>query len=320
MYFRRMRVASASGHSASRSSPGPQLAVLGVGTMGAPIAEHLQSSGHEVAVFDLADDRLTALAAAGVGIADSAEALFARADILLTVLPGPSEVQRAMSGAGSALHLLRAGACWIDLSSNDPRAVSRLASEAESQKVLSVEAPMGGSRTDASAGTLSFFVSGSEQAVEVALPILQSLSRPGGIHRLGTEPGAGNTAKLLANLLWFGQSVAVTEALLLGRALGLDIPTLRSTLSASAGGSRFIDEHLGALLEGDYLEDFGIDRVVEELDTLAELAEQTATPFSLSAHVTALHHQALEAFGPVGGELLAAKLLEQQAGGPLSAD
>jgi len=121
-------------------------------------------------------------------------------------------------------------------------------------------------------------------------------------------------AKLLANLLWFGQVIAVSEALLLGQALGVAPSGLAATLSRSAGGSAFIDEHLQALLAGDYLEHFGIDRVVEELEILVSMAAENRIPFEVSTLVTRLHREALDRFGAVDGELLAARLLEEQAG------
>jgi 3-hydroxyisobutyrate dehydrogenase-like beta-hydroxyacid dehydrogenase len=154
-------------------------------------------------------------------------------------------------------------------------------------------------------------VGGAPDAVARALPVLDAL----GTHEvIGTDPGDGHIAKLLANLLWFGQVVAVTEALLLGQSVGLEPARLRVTLAASAGGSVFIDEYLDRLLDGDYLETFGLDRAVEELDTLASLARQEGVPFELSELVARLNGEALARFGAVDGELLAAKLLEERAG------
>jgi 3-hydroxyisobutyrate dehydrogenase len=80
----------------------------------------------------------------------------------------------------------------------------------------------------------------------------------------------------------------------------------------------FIDEYLDRLLTGDYLENFGIDRCVEELETLVRLADTRGVPFELSSLVARQHRDALERFGAVDGELLAAKLLEERAGMGLS--
>ena len=144
------------------------------------------------------------------------------------------------------------------------------------------------------------------------------LSNLGTIDYLGIPVGAGYAAKLIVNLLWFGQVAAVTEALLLGRSLGLSPSALRALLPTTAAGSAFIDGQLDQLLQGDYLETFGIDRVVAELDILADLAREGGVPFELSRVVTRLHREALETFGAVDGEMLVAKLLELEAGVRLS--
>lgn len=276
----------------------PRVGLLGVGRMGRPIARALVDAGFELVVHDPRTDR-----ADGFATAASVTELAVAADLLVTVLPGTPELESAMA---EALPALRLGSLWLDLTSSDPRVVERLA-----VGIDAVGAPMGGGVSAAQARTLSFFVGGTSAAVERARPLLETLGR---IDHVGESITAGYTAKLLTNLLWFGQVVAVTEALLLGQSLGLQPPTLRRTLASSSGGSVFIDEYLDRLLDGDYLETFGLDRCVEELDTLASLAQGTGVPFELSSLVARLHREALERFGAVDGELLAAKLLEQRAG------
>jgi 3-hydroxyisobutyrate dehydrogenase len=128
------------------------------------------------------------------------------------------------------------------------------------------------------------------------------------------DHGAGYTTKLLVNLLWFGQAVAVGEALLLARRAGIDLDVLRSALERSAAASEFVHRDLGALLEGDYLESFGIDRCYEELAAVVALADELAVPLELSATVARMYRAALERYGPIDGELLAVALLEERAG------
>lgn len=282
--------------------------VLGAGRMGLPVIRALVGAGDDVVAWDPDAVALARAASAGAAVADGVARAAASADVLVTVLPGVGEAAGAMA---EALPALRDGSLWLDLTSNDPRAVERIAGLAASRRIDVVGAPMGGGAAAALAGKLHFFVGGTESAVGRARPLLETL---GTVDHVGEPVGAGYTAKLLANLLWFGQVVAVTEALLLGQSLGLSPAILRATLARSAGGSVFIDEYLDSLLDGDYLASFGIDRCVEELDILASLARDAAVPFELSALVGRLHREALERFGAVDGELLAAKLLEERAG------
>ena len=262
----------------------PRIGLLGVGRMGGPILTALEAAGFDVLAFD-------PVTRPGPGDA----AVIEHAEILLTVLPGAFELP--------VVH----DTLVLDLTSNDPRHAERAALVG----VSVVGAPMGGGVVAASNRSLRFFVGGSPGNVERARPVLEAL---GTIDHVGHGVGDGYVAKLLANLLWFGQVVAVSEALLLGQALGVPPARLSSSLATSAGASAFIDKHLPALLAGDYLEDFGIDRVVEELEILVSLAADNRIPFELSTLVTRLHREALDRFGAVDGELLAARLLEQRAG------
>jgi len=292
----------------------PRIGVLGVGRMGLPIARHLFDAGFAVTVFDIDPARRALATSHGVTVAADGRVVASGADVLITVLPGPPELRDAMLGADDVLATLRPGSLWLDLTSNDPRVAVDVAAVADAQGVSVAGAPMGGGVRNAEAATLRFYVGADADAFVRVEPILAALSAPGGIDHVGADITAGFTAKLLANLLWFGQAAAVTEALLLGKSLGLSPTALRATLSASAGGSVFISEHLDALLAGDYLEEFGIDRVVEELDILSALAAAQGTPFETSESVVQLHRDALARFGSVGGELLGAKLLEERAG------
>jgi 3-hydroxyisobutyrate dehydrogenase len=290
-----------------------RIGILGVGRMGLAIARNLAAAGYAVTVYDVDVDRS---AAAGTAVAESATALAASSDILITVLPGVGEIEHAMIGAVPLIESLRAGALWLDLTSNDPRVARAIANRAESRGIQPVGSPMAGGVAAAESGSLRFYVGGASRAVERARPVLERL---GSLELVGGEVEAGYLAKLLANLLWFGQVVAVTEALLLGQALGLPPRVLRDQLAGSAGGSVFIDEYLDRLLAGDYLETFGIDRCVEELETLVSLANEVGVPFELSSMVARLHREALERFGTIDGELLAARLLEERARATLRA-
>jgi len=92
------------------------------------------------------------------------------------------------------------------------------------------------------------------------------------------------------------------------------LETLRHAMAGSAAASSFISHDLGALLSGDYLASFGLDRCCEELAAITELARQDGVPFGISEHVERTYQRALDRYGPADGEFLAVALLEEQAG------
>jgi len=276
--------------------------------MGAPVAGRL-SRHYPVGGFDVDPTRDGTVP--GVRWRSSVRALAETADVLVTVLPGPRELDDCLR---EALPALRAGALWIDLTSGDPALTRRLADAAERRGAAVVSAPMGGSVSEAAAGDLVLFVSGEDAAVERAEPVLQTLAGPDGLRRAGKRPEDGQVVKLLANALWFAHAVSASEALLVGQGLGLAAPVLADLLRDSAGGSRFLDHDLGRLLDGDYLTTFGLDRVVEELDTVAGMSRTAEVPTPVLDASAQLHRAALERYGPEPGELLAVKLLEERVG------
>jgi 3-hydroxyisobutyrate dehydrogenase-like beta-hydroxyacid dehydrogenase len=275
--------------------------------MGSPIARRL-AERFPTAVFDIDPPRRDGFE----GVRASGADLAGTVDVLVTVLPGPAEVRAAVVDDG-ALAALAPGSLWLDLSSNDPQVSDELAQLATARGVESAAAPMGGGPVAAREGRLTFFL-GTPVTTEARVrDILTPLGTP--LEPVaGTTPGAAHLAKLLANGLWFGQALAVTESLLLGRAAGLDPESLRALLAGSAAGSVFLDRHARALLEGDPMADFGLDRVVEELDILERLAVEAGTAHDVLGRVAAIHRDALAAYGPVDGELLGARLLLDRSG------
>lgn len=149
--------------------------------------------------------------------------------------------------------------------------------------------------------------------VERARPILTLLARPGGIRHVGEDIRHGYVLKLLINALWFGQVAAVTEALMTARAHGISEETFSAMVGGSVARSAFTDDYLPRLLQGDYIADFGLRECVEELDLASALAHAASVRHPVLDAVAMLHNEALGAFGPIDGEMLVARYLEQSA-------
>ncbi|MEU1534628.1 NAD(P)-dependent oxidoreductase [Streptomyces fagopyri] len=285
------------------------ICLIGVGRMGEPLCGRLVRAGYRVRAYDVLADRRQAALSHGAGCSDSAAAAAAGADVLLTVLPGPAEVAAAVDDA--VLGGLSPRATWIDMSSNTPAGSEPCRKRAAAHGVGVLEAPIGGSPADAAAARLRLFVGGDADLLERHRPLLSAVSDR--ITHIG-GPGTGYVAKLLVNLLWFGQAAATAEVLLLGRRAGIDLGVLTETLAAGPSSSAFIQRDLPALLAGDYLTDFGLDHILDQLTAVTALAGRLGTPHSVAESVRRLHVEALERYGPADGELLAVALMEEKAG------
>jgi 3-hydroxyisobutyrate dehydrogenase len=290
----------------------PEIGLVGLGRMGVPICANLVRAGYRVRAGDRRPGAAEQAARCGASWVPELARLAAGADILVTVLPGPGEVRELMLGAGAAA-ALRAETTWIDMTSNSPSAMAEIRTAVLDRGVQVLDAPMGGGVAAAQHGSLQLLVGGQAQVIAQHRELLEVLARPGQVLHVGGY-GAGYTAKLLINLLWFGQAVGTAEALLLGRASGLDLGILRKALADSAAGSRFIGHDLQALFAGDFMRTFGLDRCYEELQIVTELARDHQLPFQVSEAVADVYQQALRRYGPADGELLGVALLEEQAG------
>jgi 3-hydroxyisobutyrate dehydrogenase len=290
------------------------VALLGTGRIGLPVARALAARGHRVRAHDVRAELAPAVRAAGAEWAPTPHEAAAGAATVFTVLPGSPELRALMLGAGEQrglLALLEPDSIWIDLTSTAPDLGAELASAAAGRGVGYLDAPVGGGVEAAEQAELTLYVGGAGELLDRARPLLEAFA--GRIRHTGPA-GSGYLTKLLVNLLWFGQAVATTEAALLGLAAGLDPDLLLEAFGAGPSATAFLANHTADLRNGNRLPSFGIDRCVEELDSLERLATVTGTPFRLSSEVADAHRRALARYGPVDGELLAVAGLEAEAG------
>ena len=287
------------------------VAVIGVGRIGTALVPRLLGAGHDVTAYDVRPERRDAVEQLGARWAPDLAAAVSSAEVVFTALTGSAELEQLAVSSDDLLPRLRPAAVWVDLTSSSHEVSLRSAQRAAEHGVSYLGAPLGGGVDAVSAGSAVLYVGGDAAVLHTADPILRAFA--GTVHHTG-GPGSGHLAKLLINLLWFGQVGLVTEALLLAQRLGLAPGRLETLLHGSAADSAFVSRHLPRLLAGDYLADFGLDRCVEELDGVEHAAARVDLPHDLTTAVADLYRAALERFGAVDGELLAAAWLEERAG------
>jgi len=276
--------------------------------MGIAVLERLAATtGAELLATDARPERRALVNGLGAGWAPDNRSVAAAADVLLTLLPGSAELRDAM---GEATDGLRSGSTWIDMTSADPQVALELMEHANWHGVSCLDAPIGGGPPAVRQGTAQLFVGGDRGVVEHQRRLLATL---GTIEHVGAQ-GTGYASKLVVNLLWFTEAIAVVEALLLAKRRGVEIGALREALARSAASSAFLGRDLSRLLEGDYLTTFGLGRCVEELEATVEMAEGHGLPCDLTRLVRDTYGLALARYGHVDGELLPVAMLEEQAG------
>ena len=236
------------------------------------------------------------------------------AGVLITMLPTPGAVEDVMLGAGGALQALPAGALWIDMSTSSPDVAERVRARGAQNGLRALDAPVAGMATGADAGTLEIFVGGAAADVAQARPILEHLGDPERIFHVGGN-GAGYVVKLMLNLLWFDQLVAIAEVLTIGTRAGVDLEVLHRSLVEGPTSSRLLARDLLPLLrDGEYEEGFSMALATKDLRLAVDLARSAGVPAELSAVVEQLFTRARAVYGDDAGEMTPVRLYEETAG------
>lgn len=198
------------------------IAFIGLGNMGLPMAKNLLSAGHTVLGFDLSEDARAALTdAGGQAFASIAEAV-SGADVVVSMLPSGAIVKAVYEGDDGVFKHAKAGALMIDSSTIDVTTARDVAQEAGARGFDMVDAPVSGGVGGAAAGTLAFMVGGPAAAFAKAAPVLEPMGAK--IVHCGAS-GNGQAAKICNNMVLAISMIGVSEAFNLGRALGLDDQT-----------------------------------------------------------------------------------------------
>jgi len=212
-----------------------QVAFIGLGNMGGPMAANLVKAGYQVTGFDLSQSALDALVAAGGRTAATAVDAAGGAEAVITMLPAGPHVRSVYLGDGSQGGLVAAaapGALLIDCSTIDVDSARAVAAAAEAAGLPMIDAPVSGGTVGAENGTLTFMVGGPDTAVAAARPILDVMGKTI-VHCGG--PGTGQAAKICNNMILGISMIGVCEAFALADQLGLDRQRLFDVSSKSSG-------------------------------------------------------------------------------------
>jgi 3-hydroxyisobutyrate dehydrogenase len=205
---------------------------IGLGNMGAPMAQNLVKAGHEVTGFDIVPEPVAALAAKGGRAATSAAEAAASGEIVVTMLPAGPQVRDVYLGEGGILAAARAGALLIDCSTIDVETARHVAATAAEARFAMLDAPVSGGTVGAAAATLTIMVGGDAAAFRRGRPILEAMGRT--IIHTGPS-GNGQAAKICNNMLLGISMIGVCEAFALADKLGLPAQTLFEVSSKSSG-------------------------------------------------------------------------------------
>lgn len=206
-----------------------EVAFIGLGNMGGPMAANLVKAGHAVRGFDVSEQMRKNAEAGGVPTVSALADAVAGAQVVITMLPKGEHVLSVWSELKS---MVPAGTLLIDCSTIDVESATKAHNLAAEANCTSLDAPVSGGISGAAQATLTFMAGGSDQAFAAARPLLEAMGRR--IVHCGAN-GAGQAAKICNNMLLGISMIGACEAFALGEKLGLTSQALFDVISTSSG-------------------------------------------------------------------------------------
>lgn len=253
-----------------------KIGFIGLGVMGKNMATNLIKKGYNLKVSDLNKDAVNELKEMGAEEGQSAAEVASGSDIVFTSLPNSQIVEGVVTGKGGILEGAKEGTIYIDLSSITPKTIQNIAKKANEKGVKVLDAPVSGGLAGAQKGTLTIMVGGDEETFNKALPVLSCIGTK--VSHVG-DIGAGDTMKLVNNLLLGINMVAVSEALALGVKAGLKPEVMYDIISQSSGSSYALTaKYKNFIAKGNFVPGFSTDLQYKDLQLAVDTAKDLKMP------------------------------------------
>lgn len=211
-----------------------KIGLIGLGNIGVHFGTRLLAAGNDLTVYDTSAVAVKRLQDKGAKVASSALDLANQCEVVMLCLPLPAVVDQVATGPGGVIEG-KAVRIVVDLSTTGPTVTNKVAAALAAKHIEFVGAPVSGGTVAAEKGTLAIMPSGQQSTVKEVEPLLMTLGK--NIFYMGSEPGNGQTMKIINNTLYAVSLVASSEALVYGVKAGLDPQTMLNVLNASSGRS-----------------------------------------------------------------------------------
>jgi len=270
-----------------------KVAFLGLGVMGGEMASHVLSKGYQLSVYNRSPEKLERFKGTKARIATSYADCAEGADLVLTCLGDGASVKEVLFGEGGVVEALSAGAIVADHSTISPTEAEEIAIELAKKKIPFLDAPVTGGDIGAKNGTLTMFIGGSEEILDLVRPVLSSFSTK--IVYVGPN-GFGQKMKAVNQIGAIGSMTVLGEMLAFGSELGLDINDCVEALKDGAAGSFALNRMGPRIAQGDFRPGFSVKHSLKDMKIVLAEAEKLELPL----RVTPVVAKALEKLTELG--------------------
>ncbi|MEM7215021.1 MAG: NAD(P)-dependent oxidoreductase [Pseudomonadota bacterium] len=284
------------------------IAFIGLGNMGGPMASNILRSRGNLKVFDTDEKKLQRLASLGAYAAENIYDAVHDADVVFTSLPTPKVIQEVAVEANGIINSMKSGGTLIELSTNNLECERILREAADSNGINFLDAPVTGGIEGAEDGSLIVMVGGKGGVFEAHKPLLDIIGSD--VKHVGPS-GAGYVAKIAQVMLCYLHSIALSEAIMLGAKGGVNPDSMLDIIQGSTGKSYVADRYGPTILDGTYDPGFTLGLAHKDMALALELASSVGANLPMCQDVEGTYREAVQKFGYEQNHLSVVKLLEE---------
>lgn len=258
-----------------------KIGFIGLGIMGKPMAKNLCKAGYSLMVNDHHEENIKELVDAGAE-RGTLKQIGESCDVVMTMLPNSPQVREVMLGDEGVASYMREGACFIDMSSINPVDSKYIGEILKEKNIYMLDAPVSGGEPKAIDGTVAFMVGGGEQVFDKYKELLSKMGSS--VTRCG-ELGAGNTTKLVNQIIVACNIEALAEALTLAKKAGVDPSCVYEAIKGGLAGSTVMNAKAPMMIDGNVKPGFRIDLHIKDLNNALDCAHSVGAPVPMTAQV-----------------------------------
>lgn len=242
---------------------------IGIGVMGKSMARHLLKAGYSLYVYTRTKEKADELLAEGAKWAATPTEIAQNANVIITMIGYPSDVEEIYLGEQGLVHHAKPGSYLIDMTTSKPSLAEKIYQAAKEKGIAAIDAPVSGGDIGARDAKLSIMVGGAESDFEAILPILEVMGNQ--IVYQGPA-GAGQHTKMCNQITIASNMIGITEALVYAQKAGLDPERVLQSITSGAAGSWSLSNLVPRMMKGDFEPGFYIKHFIKDMNIALEEA------------------------------------------------
>ncbi|WP_174733737.1 NAD(P)-dependent oxidoreductase [Mesobacillus harenae] len=244
---------------------------IGTGVMGKSMASHLVNAGYSVIIYTRTKEKAEELISMGAEWADSPKILAQRANVILTMVGYPSDVEEVYLGDNGLIANVRSGSFLIDMTTSEPALAEKIYAAAKDKGIHAIDAPVSGGDIGAKEARLAIMAGGDYESYQEVKPLLDKLGT--NIVYQG-KAGSGQHTKMCNQIAIASNMIGVCEAIIYAEKAGLNPEDVLKSISSGAAGSWSLSNLAPRMISGDFKPGFYIKHFIKDIDIALKEAER----------------------------------------------